>query len=418
MPVSRKNRFFLYMIVLFPIIDFLNGYLLYLNQNLSVGILYRFFVIVYLLVSIFFQKLKRNNYTLLTFLFIFLITSLQIIQSIFLELSMDYFIEDFSSLMKLFLWCLIPYYIYQNKEEFRKSNYHQLFILISLFFTLGMLIPYFLGVGRQTYENSDAGYKAFFFATNDTTIAFMVSSTFTGWTLISTILKKKYLFSLFLSLLYLGNMVSFVLLATKTGIFYGIAATLWFVLLFLFKQGDILMKNKFLIAGISLFVISIILIFNWDFILQSISGTIARINYFYKLFNGDLIRLLSSSRSDYLAGGWEIFTNSKHLLYLFIGFGFQYRVANFGRLGLIEMDFFDALFSLGIIGAAAIFLLLCYFLMIAVKKKKMTIYSSVYIIMLLYGFFAGHVFFSALSTTFLGLICGGMILEIEDDVLE
>ncbi|EUJ31347.1 hypothetical protein MFLO_08992 [Listeria floridensis FSL S10-1187] len=42
---------------------------------------------------------------------------------------------------------------------------------------------------------------------------------------------------------------------------------------------------------------------------QMVVGTYERITYFYYLYEGNLVRLLSSSRSDYLSGGMTSFLN-------------------------------------------------------------------------------------------------------------
>ncbi|WP_254260238.1 hypothetical protein [Listeria fleischmannii] len=89
-----------------------------------------------------------------------------------------------------------------------------------------MLIPYILGIGNQTYAGSDAGYKAFFFANNDTTIGFIVSTTYTGWYLFEKMKQMKFLSLVAICLLYLGNLLGLLLLGTKTGIISGVLITL------------------------------------------------------------------------------------------------------------------------------------------------------------------------------------------------
>ena len=213
-------------------------------------------------------------------------------------------------------------------------------------------------------------------------------------------------------ILYSGNMVCLLLLATKTGIFYGLMLTIVLVVYFLFFQ-----KNKSsssqTIASLVIVIFTIFIsMIGRGFIVEATAGTVTRITYFYHLFDGDLVRLLTSSRSEYLQGGWEYFSQSQHpFLIPLIGFGFEYRLLHFGRVGLIEMDFFDLLFSFGFIGVVIVTMMISYFLILALKKRRKSIYSIVYIVLLGYGFFAGHVFFSALSTTILGLVCGGIILK-------
>ncbi|MDT1959522.1 hypothetical protein MX629_13945, partial [Carnobacterium divergens] len=63
------------------------------------------------------------------------------------------------------------------------------------------------------------------------------------------------------------------------------------------------------------------------------------------------------------------------------------------------------------IGVVVVTIMISYFFILALNKRGKSIYSIVYVVLLGYGFFAGHVFFSALSTTILGLVCGGIILK-------
>ncbi|MDW5523897.1 O-antigen ligase family protein [Carnobacterium maltaromaticum] len=404
--------FFLILMAIFPIIDVLNGYALSMHYSFSIGVFYRMGCFLFLVVSILFYGFKKSIYTLLTLFIIFSCTLLLLLQSMVLSHTPVMIFEDSVVLIKLYLWVLIPYFVYQHQTILRILNYEKLFIVISFLFTIGLLIPYFMNIGNQTYENSDAGYKGFYFATNDTTLAFIASSTFTGNYLVKKLEEHTKIKTLSLVILYSGNMVCLLLLATKTGIFYGLMLTIVLVVYFLFFQ-----KNKSsssqTIASLVIVIFTIFIsMIGRGFIVEATAGTVTRITYFYHLFDGDLVRLLTSSRSEYLQGGWEYFSQSQHpFLIPLIGFGFEYRLLHFGRVGLIEMDFFDLLFSFGFIGVVIVTMMISYFLILALKKRRKSIYSIVYIVLLGYGFFAGHVFFSALSTTILGLVCGGIILK-------
>lgn len=140
-------------------------------------------------------------------------------------------------------------------------------------------------------------------------------------------------------------MVCLLLLATKTGIFYGAILTIVLVVYFLFFQKKI-SKNSRILTSLVVAVLTVfIVVMGSEFILTATAGTINRITYFYHLFDGDLVRLLTSSRSEYLQGGWEYFSQSQHpFLIPLIGFGFEYRLLHFGRVGLIEMDFLIFIF--------------------------------------------------------------------------
>lgn len=408
---QRTITFFMGIVAIFPVIDVLNGLFLSIGVRFPIGVVYRLLFFLFLIGMIVFGRITRSYYTYLTYGFIATTLALFLLQSAFLQYSWSWLIADLSVYIKYLLWVLIPYFVYQRKELFSKIHYDQLFIIISVLFTLGLLIPYFLGLGYQTYDNSDAGYKGYFFANNDTSFAFIVSITFTVQTLIESIKKQNHRRSLFLGSLFVGNFVCLVLVGTKTGIFYGLT-TLLYLLWRLIKgiERQALMQQLF-IWLLSFFSIFWLVVQGFPLMIEAVEGTYVRLVYFYHLFDGDLIRLISSSRSDFLIGGMSAFLNDewRHFTMIF-GQGFEYRLANFGRLGLIEMDFFDTLFGQGFLGTSLLILMSAYFLYLAFQSTKRSVYSLGLIVVFFYSFFAGHVLYSALSSTFLGLICGGIIL--------
>ncbi|MBC1520357.1 hypothetical protein HB912_01705 [Listeria aquatica] len=403
---------FILFIWVFPVVDFLNGIFLTSGYSIPVGILYRFCFFFFLLYVVVTGPFVKSKFTMLISLFILGNASIFLIQGIVLQNALVWLVKDAIVFVKYFLWALIPYYFFQYKKIFKEVNIEALFLWISSLFTIELIIPYFLGIGYQTYGYSDAGYKGFFFANNDTSLAFMVSITFTAQALLSNLQKTWNLRVLFLTLLLFGNLFSLLLLGTKTGIVYGVLVYLFLMFYLLFKARYPTALYKITIWLISFFSCSWIVLFGFRYIIDLIQGTYERIVYFYYLYDGNLLLLLTSSRSHFLESGWHFFLSDKHAIFtLFFGQGFEYRLEHFERLGLIEMDFFDALFGLGIFGVILLLLLLGHFIFKAFQSSKRSIYSVAIIIMIGYSFFAGHVLFSALSSTLLGLVCGGMILQ-------
>ncbi|MBC1521338.1 hypothetical protein HB912_06735 [Listeria aquatica] len=402
---------FMILIIIFPLIDFLNGFFLSSYIPIPIGVIFRFVFFTFLFIMILVETIPKTNLSLFTFLFLSGNVCIFLFQSLLLQNSFSWILSDLAIFIKYFLWVLIPYYIYQRKKFFQTLDYEKMFIVISVLFTTLLIIPYLLGVGYQTYENSDAGYKGFFFANNDTSFAFIVSITFTAKALVQQIQRKWGAHLFFLLLLYTGNVLCFLLVSTKTGIIYGacITSIILFQLLFIVKYRSTC--HKVFVWLTSLSFMGWIILRGVFYVKRMIAGTYERIVYFYYLYDGDLVRLLSSSRSDFLEGGFIRFLESPYPTFtMLFGQGFEYRLQHFGRLGLIEMDFFDAFFGLGLLGILLLVLLVGYYASLAMKKKSLSIYSYLLIVSLLYSFFAGHVLFSALSSTLLGLICGGIIL--------
>ncbi|WP_240616011.1 O-antigen ligase family protein [Listeria kieliensis] len=403
---------FIFFIWIFPVTDFLNGFFLTSGYAIPIGILYRFCFFFFLICVIASGLFAKSKFTWLILFFIVGNFSIFLIQGIVLQNSLDWLAKDALVFVKYFLWALIPYYFAQHKKSFKQVNLNALFLWISFLFTIELIVPYFLGIGYKTYDHSDAGYKGFFFANNDTSLAFIVSITFTARALLAALQKTWNLRVLFLTVLLFGNLFSLLLLGTKTGILYGILVYVFSLFYLLFKATYETVLHKISIWLISLFSCSWIVLFGFRYMAELVQGTYERIIYFYYLYDGNLIRLLTSSRSHFLENGWQYFLSDPHMpLTLLFGQGFEYRLEHFERLGLIEMDFFDAFFGLGFLGVLLLFLLLGYFAFKAFQPGKRSIYSFVFVVIIVYSFFAGHVLFSALSSTFLGLVCGGIILQ-------
>ncbi|WP_260444203.1 O-antigen ligase family protein [Listeria rocourtiae] len=403
---------FIGLTAIFPLIDFLNGLFLTTGIPVPVGVSYRFVFLLFLLISIGMEDLPKSGLTYITFLFITGNLLIWLLQGIFLQNPISWMMADLSVFIKYFLWVLIPYYIYQRKSILRTIRYEELFIVISFLFTAGLLIPYVLGVGYQTYDNSDAGYKGYFFANNDTSFAFIISITFTARALWLQLAGKWNMRLLLLLVLYAGNIICLLLVGTKTGILYGVTVSVFLLVHLLFGTGYRSTLHRILIWIASFLAIGWVVFRGIHYAVEIVEGTYERIVYFYHLYDGDLVRLLTSSRSDFLESGMTYFLEDSNLGFSFLfGQGFEYRLENFGRFGLIEMDFFDGLFGLGILGILLLIVMLGYFLWLAFAKGERSIYSYMFLVIVMYSFFAGHVLFSALSSTFLGLVCGGIILS-------
>ncbi|MBC2057999.1 hypothetical protein HCJ57_15845 [Listeria booriae] len=405
---------FIVMIAIFPVIELLNGFLLTSNASISVpvGAIYRILLCVFLIVMILVAGLRRSAITVIIIMFVIGNLTIFIVQGIFFQSPLSILFEDISVHIKYFIWVLIPLYIYQRKKFFQNIHYETIFIIISFFFTMGLITPYLLGLGYQTYANSDAGYKGFFFANNDTSFAFIISITYTAKVFVLSLAEDWGVRITFLLSLFIGNIFCLLLIGTKTGIVYGLfIGIMVLVKLLFYAKYKSIWKALFIWLG-AILALSWLAFKGVSYMSQMVAGTYERIIYFYYLYDGNLIRLLTSSRSDFLEGGMTFFLGDPNFKFnLLFGQGFEHRLEAFGRLGLIEMDFFDTLFGLGLMGILFLCVTIGYFIAIAFEKDSRSIHSYVLIVILVYSFFAGHVLFSALSTTLLGLVCGGIILS-------
>lgn len=406
---------FITMVVIFPLVDILNGYFLIYGKTTPIGTLYRTSFFLFLILSILMTKVPNSNYSLLTFLFCIGNGFLFLLQNIILQNPVTWLIDDSGVFIKYFLWVLIPYYMYQRKEFFEKRMLENIFIWINIFFTLGLLIPYLLGVGTYTYAASNAGFKGYFFAQNDLACAFIVLLTFSGWHLLKKINAKWNRSLLYALFLFSADFLCLILIGMKTGVVYGVVVVIYVLISTILGIGSHSVVQRFVVWSVCIGASLFVSFKGVGFFLKTMEGTYNRMVYFYYLYGGDWVRLLSSSRSDYFKGGMDLFLADNYFpVTFFSGQGFAYRVGNYGRFGLIEMDFFDIFFGLGIVGLSLCIVMISYFLILSIKKQSRSIYSLLFIVMLFYSFFAGHVFFSAISATMLGLVAGGIMLAQKD----
>lgn len=405
---------FILLTIICPIIDLINGFFITSGSSALVGIIYRSGYLAFLVLMILFGRASKSIFSVLTFVFIFGNLILFLLQGLILQNETSWFIADISVYMKYFFWILIPYYIYQQKENFKYLQFEHIFIFLGLLLTSGLLIPYFLGTGNQTYVT--AGYKGFFFEQNSISFSLIITLTFTAHTLSNVLQKKWGGKAFFLLILFFGNIFSLFLLATKTGIFYAVAVIVYMIIKLLFVNQYSSSSQK-VIVWVGAMAISIwFFIRGFKYVGELVKGTYERVQYFYKFYNGDLLSLISSSRNAFLEGASNFFFNDPNIAFTFFGGqGFEYRLQNFGRLGLVEMDFFDLFFGVGIIGTCLFIFMGLYFLVQSFKQGKLTIYSFALILSLIYIFAVGHVLFSALAAMMLGLICAGCILSNEQN---
>ncbi|WP_314577808.1 O-antigen ligase family protein [Enterococcus gilvus] len=413
---SLNCSMFVLLVSILPLADLLNGYFIFNAINIPLGVIYRLGFITFLIVSILLKNIDESVFTVITVFFLIVNSTLIVVQSIILLNPSEWIIEDFSILSKYFLWILITYYLYQRRYYFQKIKFENIFIIISLFFTLGLLIPYLIGQGTNTYT-SGVGFKGYFFAQNDITLSFIISLVFTAKVLLKHLEKKWNLYVMFLSILYIGNIISLVLIGTKTALLCGVVVSLYLIYRVFFKTSYQTVIHRIFI-WLSIAVMALWFFYRGlGYTITALDGVLKRFEYFYGKYDGNIIRIITSQRLEFLKGGTEKFLSDPNSnLVLLFGQGFEYRMKTFGRLGLIEMDFFDVLFSLGIIGFVANLILIVFFLTMCLKNRLNTVYEKLFIVILFYSFFAGHTFFSAMCSTLLGLVCGGIIIFHNKDI--
>ncbi|EHZ5578670.1 O-antigen ligase family protein, partial [Enterococcus faecalis] len=336
---------------------------------------------------------------------------LVVIQAIYFNNSLNDIISDGGSIVKyllLFLICII-FLEYQVSIK----RFLTFILCINFFLIAGLWIPYIFKVGNYTYQNSEAGFKGFYFATNDITYAFTMFSTIILISIVHQYTTNRYYFIKCHWGIFFLNLASLFLISTKFGLAYLLLMIFYIVYNFIFFNERVNARLKFLFVYLVIASIIFIVVVGHSYIFQHLSNLFSRISYFYYYYDGNWIDVLTSSRSIYLKNAIELFKEfpNSHLI-LWFGFGFSKRVTLFGRAGNIEMDFLDTLFSFGIIGMSLLIVTLM-FLFFKIKDKG----RYLFILTLVYAASSGHVFYSGMSTMIFGIVLA-RILKKENNLNE
>ncbi|MDN3185227.1 O-antigen ligase family protein [Enterococcus faecalis] len=417
--IRRDTRiginFLLVCFIFFPMVDTLTGLFRSMQINFPIGIMYRMLLILAMVVINLLNGIKLNKLffnSCITFLILLVII---LCQTLYFQRDFGLTFQEFTSLLKFYLWIIILNFVVQMSHKITRKDIENIFIYSNLIFTVCYILPKILGLGETSYEDSSAGYKAFFIGINDATYVLIILASF----LVVYILCNNELSNIhriFLIILFFIDIFIFIIMGTKTALLSGVLLFIFFTIQFFYNRStiNIYMKLIYFICLLISFVF--ILFFGKDMLGMAWAGSFNRLKYFYELYTGNILRFITSSRSTYLGLAFkQLFTFKVIGLFLgVIGFGYDYRWVLFNRRGgLIEMDFFDIYFSYGLIGFLLWTIFIVYLMCILCKQKKMDIYAWLFLISLFYSFFAGHVFFSALSTSVFGFICSAIVLSTE-----
>ena len=371
---------------LLPFVDTLNGFLIKeMNSNLSVGQIYRFFLIAIIcMVLVSYKRVNQRDFELLVG-----ITGIMIILSL-MHVQMGRNVS--AELTNTLSWLLFPFYIFgfrlldahgKMHEEDRKK----IFEIWQWAFPLTILIPKLMGVGYSTYGGG-IGYKAFYYANNGVSFALSI--------LVIYSLNK------FGSDLSVKSGIQFGLctwacltVGTKSCVLSIIVA----VIFLLFDKLSRKQLKRLLIVGVALMLAYL---FFGNFIQEKITAVIERYNYFSRLLNNVFIDSITTGRTGKIDNLWIKMKNEGAARYIF-GLGYNNYV--------IEMDFFDLFFQYGIIGV------ITYVWYVFSIKKNTFRYAGIYrklgAFSLLYAVTVGHVFSNAMSTMVFTLIFYGFSLKDE-----
>lgn len=374
-------------ILLQPILDLLTGLCVNLLEvNITIGIIIRMLFLVFILYTATFVYKKKSS--LAVYLSVLVYSILYILGIIIYKDGVVF--TELQGLLKVLYFPLILLALYDLKEEFRVS-------LMTLFTTLFMyiiliLVPNILGIGFASYEVAKSGSLGFFNAANE--ISAIISILTPIMFIIIKELKNKFLKIIF-ALMYL---VVILTIGTKTPLL-----TLFITIGMAFLYYIIIWFKKKTYKPI--FATGIILIMSLSCLLLILPKTT-----FYKNIKIHLDYLEVDSVIDvfkdkelidhFIFSQRLTFLEKKALTYADASlyeniFGIGYTV-NGKSAKLIEMDYFDILYSHGIIGFTIVFSIYGIILYRILKEKSKLTFNNYMLrvsiaLILILSLFTGHI---------------------------
>ena len=384
---ENLNKILSIFILLQPILDLLTGLCTNIfNINLTVGIVIRVLFLIFIMyITTFIYKKKLSLYTYI----VILIYSLLYLIGIIIYKDKVVFAE-LQGLVKTFYFPLILISLYDLKEEFHISKL-TLFTTLFLYLIL-ILIPNALGIGFQSYQITKSGSLGFFNSANEISGIISILTP-----LIFVVLKDlnnkivKILFSIIyiIVILTIGTKTPLLTLFITIGM-----AFIYYIVACAKKKTykPIIYTALLIMIGIS----SLLLIIPKTNFYKNIKVHLdyLEVDNVFEIFKDkELIdHFIFSQRLTFLENKSELYEEASIYENLF-GIGYT---KNGKTTKLVEMDYFDILYSHGIIGFIIFFGTYSLVLYKVCKdKQKLTFENymqklSVLLILLL-SLFTGHI---------------------------
>ena len=371
-----------------PLLDLLTGICIHtLKINLTIGIIVRLLFLVFIALIVIFIFKKKNiiiPYLIIGLYFIFYILGVLVYKD-----GVGLFTE-IQGLVKVFYFPLVLIALFNIKDEIKISKL-TLFTTVFLYLIL-IFIPTLFNIGYKTYEITKAGTLGFFNSANEVS---GIISILTPIIFIILFNSKKIIPKIILGIMYL---VVILMMGTKTPL---LSLTITIIFCLIYFCIKLLKKKKYKTIGI-IFLSLIVGIFGLILVLPKTNFyknikthldylEVKNVTDVFK--NPELVdHFIFSQRITFLADKSELYDNAS--LYQKI-FGIGY-LKGHKTTKLIEMDYFDILYSHGLIGFEIFFTTYVYILIEILKRKQKRSFNSYMLglsllLILFLSFFTGHI---------------------------
>lgn len=428
--IINFENFLIIYILLQPFIDVATSLCVrFINSYFTIGIFIRTLFLLFTLIysfSISDKKWKRIIFIYCILLFIYFIL---FFLNLYFNIGFFMIITQFKSLIKIFYFSILLITLFPIMKKIHFDNKH--LVLTLLEYTSILCISLFLGIAFDSYANgSGYGKNGLFYAANEigTTLCILTPFLFlnlANFNFKNFIIDLITLIFIIISALWMGTKVPFL------GLLLSLLLTLGVCIINIIKRNKI--KEYFCKIGSILLIFFVIFnVISYSPVGKNLGISFKKISNISKSTNNEnkisdspaskkqnVESVILSSRDIYYDNTLKEYKNSSTISKL-LGIGFVSNQNGFSsERKSIEIDYFDILFSTGIIGFIIFFIPLIIFILYIFKLlwyKKYLIFEN-HIIFYIYSIFigliiarlSGHVLTAPAVSFYLALIINKLI---------
>ena len=296
-------------------------------------------------------------------------------------LNLNFLVSELKYILKFIYFPVLTFALLNIFDEsgFEKDKLDKIMLWNLIFYILIIIIPTILDINFKSYSNSSyAGSVGWYFSANEVSSILLLLFPF-----IYVLLKKH---KVIFSLLFITSLFTISLIGTKVTLFGIIIITFLIFITIIVKKKKIL--NNIVIISFSAFLITIIYM-SENYSVMNLKNSISveetqetieienEISKYYeknKFLSSikNLGSILLSDRDVYALNSYYIYSENYRPSYLLFGMGFSNtdRISNSRVEKLIEIDFLDIFFHLGLLAIFIVAFPFIYTFIIYLKKRK------------------------------------------------
>lgn len=367
-------------LLLSPIIDVLTGLGVRYDFFLSIGVVIRGIMLLLALIYLYINRKEKSSIIIVG------IYALVELLYLYFYLNSNLFTEVKNMIIIFYLPLMILFFSYYENKKINLS----LMLKINVLYLLVIVVPYFLGIGFNTYSGLDgkSSYLGLFLDGNELSALLLLLSPLSIYYLLQ---EKNYSYLICFILLHL---IGTLIIGTKVLLLGTFIVALYFIINSL-KKLDKKKRNIVIIGTISFIVLGIILLpFTPVYKNLTVSLDYYNVSSIKDVFKYEFIdNIIFSKRLSFSSKIFSIYSDS--FIKIMCGIGREAIIL----IKDVEIDLLDIMYSIGVVG------LIVYLYTFKNKFLKLKgVYKFTFILLFIISFFSGHVLIKPMVATFMAAL--------------